>query len=209
MKRMRRILSTLMAVLIIVGVSAAPVLAAENATTFNYKAYADTYADLKAAYGYDATALYNHYVKYGKAEGRVATFNDAGTATTAAATTTQVGTETMDPEPPQDIRKQADWFGKLTPPETMTNARLVAEDNRLNAWMRANYYSDSTQIREENLYIELGGRANALYELAEYQEEFDDDYNNIAHDMAAEIMSSDFYKRALMSDTAPLSLYMG
>ena len=32
--------------------------------------YADTYPDLKKAFGYDADALYNHYITYGKGEGR-------------------------------------------------------------------------------------------------------------------------------------------
>lgn len=32
--------------------------------------YADTYSALKTAFGYDADALYNHYITYGKGEGR-------------------------------------------------------------------------------------------------------------------------------------------
>ena len=32
--------------------------------------YADTYSDLKNEFGYDADALYNHYITYGKGEGR-------------------------------------------------------------------------------------------------------------------------------------------
>ncbi len=32
--------------------------------------YADTYSDLKKAFKYDADALYNHYITYGKGEGR-------------------------------------------------------------------------------------------------------------------------------------------
>ena len=32
--------------------------------------YADTYSDLKNAFGYDADALYNHYITYGKGEGK-------------------------------------------------------------------------------------------------------------------------------------------
>ena len=32
--------------------------------------YADTYSDLKNAFGYDADALYNYYITYGKGEGR-------------------------------------------------------------------------------------------------------------------------------------------
>lgn len=40
---------------------------------FDAKAYADTYPDLKAAFGYDKNALWNHYINYGKAEGRTVT----------------------------------------------------------------------------------------------------------------------------------------
>ena len=39
---------------------------------FDEKAYADTYPDVKAAFGYDKNALWNHYVNYGKSEGRAA-----------------------------------------------------------------------------------------------------------------------------------------
>lgn len=39
---------------------------------FNYVAYADKYPDLKAAFGYDKDALYEHYITYGIAERRIA-----------------------------------------------------------------------------------------------------------------------------------------
>lgn len=55
----------------------APTTTKTPATTtkeaFDAKFYADTYPDLKAAFGYDETALYNHYIQSGKAEGRIAT----------------------------------------------------------------------------------------------------------------------------------------
>lgn len=37
---------------------------------FDAQYYADTYADLKETFGYDEALLYNHYLNYGKAEGR-------------------------------------------------------------------------------------------------------------------------------------------
>jgi len=40
---------------------------------FNARDYADRYPDLKAAFGYDKNALWDHYIKYGKAEGRTIT----------------------------------------------------------------------------------------------------------------------------------------
>ena len=39
---------------------------------FNATYYANTYSDLKAAFGYDANKLYNHYLTYGIKEGRTA-----------------------------------------------------------------------------------------------------------------------------------------
>ena len=60
--------------------------AQETADTFDYKAYADTYPDLKAVYGYDANALFAHYINFGKAEGRIGIFaGDAGATTVGAA----------------------------------------------------------------------------------------------------------------------------
>lgn len=46
-----------------------------SASEFDYIAYADRYADLKKAFGYDEAALYAHYVAYGMAEGRFAGSN--------------------------------------------------------------------------------------------------------------------------------------
>lgn len=52
--------------------------ASENITkeNFDYVRYANDYQDLKNAFGYDANALYNHYLNNGKAEGRVAYRSD-------------------------------------------------------------------------------------------------------------------------------------
>lgn len=41
-----------------------------DGNTFDAEFYAETYADVKAVFGNDEAALYNHYVQYGKAEGR-------------------------------------------------------------------------------------------------------------------------------------------
>lgn len=43
--------------------------------TFDYIAYADKYVDVKAAFGYDKTALYTHYTTCGIYEGRTAEFH--------------------------------------------------------------------------------------------------------------------------------------
>ena len=42
---------------------------------FNYIEYADRYSDLMDVFGYDRNALYEHYIRYGIKEGRIATFN--------------------------------------------------------------------------------------------------------------------------------------
>ena len=62
--------------------SVLPVSAAESLADFDYQTYADTYPDLKAAFGYNAAALYNHYETNGKAEGRVAIFTDGASSAT-------------------------------------------------------------------------------------------------------------------------------
>lgn len=41
-----------------------------NKNEFDYRLYADTYADLKAAFGYDRDALWNHFITCGRTEGR-------------------------------------------------------------------------------------------------------------------------------------------
>ena len=46
--------------------------ASVNNSEFNAQTYYDNYADLQAAIGPNAQALYDHWVKYGKAEGRKA-----------------------------------------------------------------------------------------------------------------------------------------
>ena len=54
--------------------------------TFNYTAYADRYEDVKAAFGYDKKALYNHYITYGINEGRIAEFNSGKGASSQTGT---------------------------------------------------------------------------------------------------------------------------
>ena len=66
---MKKILFVFAAAVTLTACMAFPVSAQETADTFDYKAYADTYPDLKAIYGYDANALFAHYINFGKAEG--------------------------------------------------------------------------------------------------------------------------------------------
>lgn len=52
-----------------------PIQNTEDINKFNYIKYADDYADLKKAFGYDKQKLWNHYQTYGRKEGRVVYFN--------------------------------------------------------------------------------------------------------------------------------------
>lgn len=59
------------------GATVTGTVSAENAydiANFDWIDYANRYPDLKKAYGYNKEALYAHYIRYGIAEGRVATF---------------------------------------------------------------------------------------------------------------------------------------
>lgn len=50
-----------------------------DGTVFDAEYYAETYPDVAKAIGTDETSLYNHYVQYGKAEGRKAVADTAKT----------------------------------------------------------------------------------------------------------------------------------
>lgn len=54
----------------------------EDGTVFDSDYYADTYPDLKAAFGYDYDALLNHYKTYGIQEGRTASADAKESQTT-------------------------------------------------------------------------------------------------------------------------------
>lgn len=64
-----RKLSLVLAGAMVVG-STLSVNAASIEEVFDAEYYSSTYRDLKAAFGEDATALYDHYVNYGQKEGR-------------------------------------------------------------------------------------------------------------------------------------------
>lgn len=66
-----------------------------GAGKFDPDFYANTYPDVKAAFGTDVAALYNHYVNYGKAEGRAGYAGQtAGGQVSAPAEKTVVSTKT-------------------------------------------------------------------------------------------------------------------
>lgn len=196
----KRNLIAMAGMLLMLG-SVLPVSAAESLETFDYKAYADTYPDLKAAFGYDAAALYNHYVLIGKAEGRAAVF--AGETQQTQAADSAVTNEVLDPLPPLDPSKMPDWFDERTLPEDMTNARLVAEYNALVPYMEANDLSfEGPLSRKEELLSEMNNRLRRYDYYEEYKEAFGE--------RAAEGIKDDpYYQRAAASDIKPLRDFMG
>lgn len=192
----RRNLVAMAGLLIMLG-STLPVSAAESLETFDYKAYADTYPDLKAAFGYDAATLYNHYVIAGKAEGRVAVFKGEAQQTPAAVQVTAT-TEALDPLPPLNPSKLPDWFDARTLVEDMTNARLRAEVDALLPYMEAHdLFYEATGCRKEELLREISLR------LSKY--DYYEDYKDAFGEKAAERIKSDpVYQRAAASDISPL-----
>lgn len=69
MKKFRHILVVGMATTMLLG-SVLDVSAAGLKDIFDAEYYADSYPDLKEAFGYDETQLYNHFITYGLEEGR-------------------------------------------------------------------------------------------------------------------------------------------
>lgn len=67
--------------------------------------YADDYLDLKAAFGYDAEALYNHYLNNGRTEGRIAYYTDGTVIGSGSVTENQTETESAS-EPEQTPKKK-------------------------------------------------------------------------------------------------------
>ena len=174
--------------MVLVMGSAFPVSAAESLADFDYRTYADTYPDLKAAFGYDAAALYNHYETNGKAEGRVAVFTEA--ATTQTATTTETtASEKLDPLPPLNPSKMPAWF--------------VAEYNALVPYMEEHDLSfEGPLSRKEELLSEMNIRLTRY----DYYEDYKDAFGEAA---AAGIKNDPAYQRAAASDITPLREFMG
>jgi len=114
------------------------------------------------------------------------------------------GTDKMDPLPPDNITAQPDWYITLTPAHKMTNARLVAEVDAMEAYLENHTKTDPTQIRLYDLWAELSKRTGALDRYAEYATHF-------GEADAASIKDNEDYKRAVASDITPLKdeLYWG
>lgn len=174
--------------------------AEENYNTFDYRAYANVYPDLKAAYGYDARKLYAHYVNYGKAEGRVGTFISTsnpesgapiyGNASIPADGSATVPATLLDPLPPTDPSQQPRWSEESLPIQYASNAKVVAE-----------YYSAQSYM--------AGDQAGSYHtDLVSYwvnytlPEELADRYQAVAENNPNYYSPhGDVYGRAMQSDT--------
>ncbi|MDY2698322.1 MAG: hypothetical protein ACI4E5_07620 [Suilimivivens sp.] len=87
MKRKIIVICAFITSLILTGMTAyAAPKTMPDGTIFDAEFYAETYPDIKAAVGTDEASLYEHYVQYGKAEGRKAV---ADTTTVKSTDTTQ------------------------------------------------------------------------------------------------------------------------
>lgn len=207
----RKKLAAMAGLLIMLG-SVLPVSAAESLETFDYKAYADTYPDLKAAFGYDAATLYNHYVIAGKAEGRVAVFTGETQqtqvqATTTTPTTTPTTTEALDPLPPLDETKHPAWIDARTDASVMSNARLRTEHDRLHEYMVANnLFSEGTMHRRGELADEIRARQRAYDRYLDAKEwvEDEDTYSVKAVERLKAVERDPVYQRAVATDITPI-----
>ena len=71
----KRIICTLMATVLCLSTGMTALAAPEimsDGGVFDAEYYAETYPDVKAAFGDNKEALYNHYLRFGKVEGRIA-----------------------------------------------------------------------------------------------------------------------------------------
>ena len=101
MKRlMKRAVSMLLAALMLVGVfgmtaSAAP-QTMKDGTVFDAEFYAAMYPDVVAVYGTKPKRLYQHYLEYGKNEGRLTVMPEEGAAAAEPETAYDKGTSTLE-----------------------------------------------------------------------------------------------------------------
>lgn len=195
--------------------------AAENYDTFDYRAYANVYPDVKAAYGYNAEKLYAHYVNYGKAEGRVGSFISGSNPKTNAPITAPKAdgrfATLLDPLPPTQIRKQPEWSqNQCTSIYEMSNLRLVAEYWFTQAYLKEGFAAseidpgvisddgkhtwtnDTVQIPVNALASEVYARVNTI-EAAEELKNHPEKNNRW--------IDEEVYERAMASDTTILTQF--
>ena len=195
--------------------------------TFDYRAYANIYPDLKAAYGYDAQKLWAHYVNYGRDEGRVAfaisasdnpksgaaIYKDAAVGTAYGNDghnySADVPATYLDTLPPDDVSLSYDpWrLYQLTRPQNMSNAKLVAEWYRLQTLLNTNEtgftYPLVTMDRRSELSGELSARSRLFEAVYCYENGARSRVSSYKVETAADVAglkSNEEYKRAAQTD---------
>lgn len=205
------------------------VASAENYDTFDYRAYANVYPDLKAAYGYDAQKLYAHYVNYGKAEGRVGTFISGDNPKTNAPIyglvpgTNEIKSEgdqnsyaivpatLLDAKPPESVSQLDNWrLNQRTQTRWMSNAKLVAECQHTDEYMGDHWGGSlSTEAVEVwtkfTLPEELDARTTAVRDVYDFEHGIK--RSGLTESDYKASKASEAYQRALCSDTTILLHY--
>lgn len=199
---------------------------AESYDTFDYRAYANIYPDLKKAYGYDAAKLYAHYVNFGKAEGRVGTFISGDNPKTNAPiyglvpgtnelksggkqhTYAVVPATLLDAKPPESVSQLDYWrLNQLTQTWWMSNAKLVAECYHTDEYMGKSWggslSTEPVEVRTKfTLPEELDARTTAVRDVYDWEHGIER-FGLTESDYKAS-KDSDAYKRASCSDTTIL-----
>lgn len=196
---------------------------AESYDTFDYRAYANIYPDLKAAYGYNAEKLYAHYVNFGKAEGRVGTFISGSNPKSGAPIyglvpgTNQIKMEgeqntyavvpatLLDAKPPESVSQLDNWrLNQLTHIWWMSNAKLVAEFYHTDEYMGDHWggslSTEPVEVRTKfTIPEELDARITAARDVYDYEHGIK--RSGLTESDYRKSLESDVYKRALCSDT--------
>lgn len=199
-----------------------PQTASESYDTFDYRAYANVYPDLKAAYGYDAAKLYAHYVNFGKAEGRVGTFISGSNPKSNAPIyglvpgTNQIKMEgeqntyavvpatLLDAKPPEKTSQLDNWrLNQLTHIWWMSNAKLVAEAYHTDEYMGDSWggslSTEPVEVRTKfTIPEELDARTTAVRDVYDYEHGIK--RFGLTESAYLASKASDAYKRAQCSD---------
>lgn len=202
--------------------------------TFDYRAYANVYPDLKAAYGYDAAKLYAHWVNYGMKEGRVGTFIDGednpkedapiygvspdGPVGSLPSTTSwpfeyqgAVPATLLDPWPPRDASESPDWIRyECTHPWNASNAKLIAEFYSHKEYMTDDrpgcWRVEPVEIWTLDAYPqEINARIRDLEFIYNY--EHDPNPSKLDRDAYPKVKAGITYRRAVKTDPAILIQY--
>ena len=109
------------------------------------------------------------------------------------------------PQPPASCPKQPAWSEALPLTWHLDNARLVAEHNMLEKWLKDGKPScEPVLVRREAIIDEVNGRAKALDKVAEQVENTEPDEAYLL----AEALEEGMFKHAAASDLTPLYPYL-